>query len=122
MEISTTHGAVLSENAGIAALDRRVARPVDGSLSIQILDSTMSHDRIHAREPAHHIERWSVGTIESVEERDGHCVVTVTDEHGGSVELVVTVAIRDLFVSRLDIEEGESPVGEQVWYRKHGGK
>jgi len=82
----------------------------------------MSHDRIHAREPTHHTERWSVGTIESIEQRDGHCVVTVTGEGGDPVELVVTVAIRDLFLGRLDIDEGESPVGEQVWYRKHGGK
>lgn len=82
----------------------------------------MSHDRIHAREPTHHLERWSVGTIESVKERDGHCVVTVDGENGVSVELVVTVAIRDLFVSRLDIEDGDSPVGEQVWYRKRGGE
>ena len=80
----------------------------------------MSRDRIHAREPAHHRDRWSVGTIASVAERDGHCVVTVTHEEGETIDLVVTLAIRDLFVSRLDIDEGESPVGEPVWYRKHG--
>jgi len=60
----------------------------------------MIHDRIHAREPAHHRDRWSVGTIESIEQRDGHCVVTL--------------AIRDLFLSRLDTGEGASPVGERV--------
>ena len=60
----------------------------------------MIHDRIHAREPAHHRDRWSVGTIESIEQRDGHCVVTL--------------AIRDLFLSRLDTDEGASPVGERV--------
>ena len=38
------------------------------------------------------------------------------------VELVVTVAVRDLFVGRLDLGDGESPVGERVWYRKHGGE
>lgn len=81
----------------------------------------MSHDRIHARKPTHDIDRWSVGTIESVTERDGHCVVTVTGEDGETAELVVTLAIRDLFVSRLDIADDASPVGEQVWYRKHGG-
>lgn len=81
----------------------------------------MNHDRIHAQEPAHHRDRWSVGTVASVTERDGHCVVTVTPEEGGTVELVVTFAVRDLFVSRLDIDEGESPVGERVWYRKRGG-
>lgn len=81
----------------------------------------MAHDRIHAREPTHHLDRWSVGTIESVGERDGHCVVTVEPSDGEPVELVVTLAIRDLFLSRLDIDEGESPNGEQVWYRQHGG-
>ncbi|PSQ41364.1 hypothetical protein BRD07_05545 [Halobacteriales archaeon QS_9_68_42] len=78
----------------------------------------MKHDRIHAREPSHHVDRWSVGTVEAVEERDGHCVVTVRPHDGNPVELVVTVAVRDLFVSRLD---ADSPVGERVWYRKKGG-
>jgi len=96
----------------------------------------MTHDRIHAREPSHHVGRWSVGTIESIGERDGHCVVTVRPGDGygdrgdaGSdgaepvepVELVVTLAVRDLFVRRLSIDGDESPVGERVWYRKHGG-
>ncbi|WP_324662696.1 DUF7861 family protein [Haloarcula sediminis] len=81
----------------------------------------MAHDRIHAREPTHHVERWSVGTVESVGERHGHCVVGVETPDGETVELVVTLAICELFRSRLDIDEGESPVGERVWYRKHGG-
>lgn len=81
----------------------------------------MVHDRIHAREPSHHVDRWSVGTIDSVGERDGHCVVAVETPEGETVELVVTLAVRDLFCSRLDIGEEESPVGERVWYRKHGG-
>lgn len=81
----------------------------------------MVHDRIHAQEPSHHVDRWSVGTIASVGERDGHCVVVVETPDGETVELVVTFAVRDLFRSRLDIDEGESPVGERVWYRKHGG-
>ena len=80
----------------------------------------MVHDRIHAREPSHHRDRWSVGTVESVAERDGHCVVRIVPESGGAVELVVTFAVRDLFVDRLDLEDGESPVGERVWYRKRG--
>lgn len=82
----------------------------------------MNHDRIHARKPTHDIERWSTGTIKSVEKRDGHCVVTVqsTDADSDLIELVVTVAVRDLFVSRLDIEEDETPVGQQIWYRKRG--
>ena len=75
----------------------------------------------YAREPAHHRDRWSVGTIEAIEQRDGHCVVTVTGEEE-TVELVVTLAIQDLFTSRLDISEDDSPVGERVWYRKHGGR
>ena len=98
----------------------------------------MNHDRVHARAPSHHVDRWSEGVVESVDERDGHCVVTVRpggstaaeDEREGEneaasggepVELQITFAVRDLFVSRLPIAEGESPVGERVWYRKRGG-
>lgn len=77
------------------------------------------HDRIHAREPTHDSDRWTVGTIAALDERDGHCVVTV-DTDGEEVELVTTLAVRDLFVSRLNIDDGESPVGERVWYRKKG--
>lgn len=80
----------------------------------------MDHDRIHARKPTHDIERWSVGTIAALDRRDGHCVVTV-EADGRTVELTVTVAIRDLFLSRLDIDEDESPVGERVWFRVRGG-
>jgi hypothetical protein len=79
------------------------------------------HDRIHARRPTHDVDRWNTGTITRVFERDGHCIVVVDDE-GEPVELRVTFAIRDLFVRRLDLDEGESPVGSQVWYRKHGGQ
>ena len=94
----------------------------------------MNHDRVHAREPSHHVDRWTVGVVESMGERDGHAVVTVRpveSEGGGgkeggggggsSVELVITLAVRDLFVGRLSVGEGESPVGERVWYRKRGG-
>jgi hypothetical protein len=94
----------------------------------------VNHDRVHAREPSHHVDRWSVGVVEAIGERDGHCVVTVRpvvsgegDERGAGesdaepVELTITFAVRDLFVSRLPVEEGESPVGERVWYRKRGG-
>lgn len=99
----------------------------------------MNHDRVHAREPSHHVDRWSVGVIESIGERDGHCVVTVrpvgeaaaetgsassesdSDVGDGSVDLQITFAVRDLFVGRLPIADGESPVGERVWYRKRGG-
>jgi len=97
----------------------------------------VNHDRVHAREPSHHVDRWSVGVIESIGERDGHAVVTVrpiasgegeeSGDGGGTkrdnapVELVITLAVRDLFVGRLPVEDGESPVGERVWYRKRGG-
>jgi hypothetical protein len=81
----------------------------------------MNHDRIHAREPTHDRDRWSTGTIESIATRDGHCVVTVETTDGDPIELVVTLAIRDLFVSRLDLDAGESAVGERVWYRQRGG-
>ena len=80
----------------------------------------MTHDRIHARKPTHDLDRWSVGRIEALDTQNGHCVVTVHTE-GETVELTVTLAIRKLFVSRLDIDAGESPVGERVWFRKHGG-
>ena len=80
----------------------------------------MNHDRIHAREPTHDRDRWSVGRVESVAERDGHAVVAVRDEETGErVELTVTLAIRDLFVSRL-APDADSPVGERVWYRRRG--
>ncbi|WP_247005486.1 DUF7861 family protein [Halorientalis litorea] len=82
----------------------------------------MVHDRIHAREPTHDPEKWRVGTIADLTARDGHCVVTVSTPDGESVELVVTVAVRELFVGRLDIEPDESPVGERVWFRKKGGQ
>jgi hypothetical protein len=46
-------------------------------------------------------------------------VVTVrTDEE--TIELVVTFAVRDLFLRRLPISENASPVGERIWYRKRG--
>lgn len=80
----------------------------------------VNHDRIHAREPDHHVDRWSEGVIESLDERDGHAVVTVRIGDGETVELTVTFAVRDLFLDRLDLD-GESPVGERVWYRVRGG-
>jgi len=81
----------------------------------------MPHDRLHAQKPTRDLERWSTGTVDAVERRDGHCVVTVIDEDNEPVELVITLAIRDLFLSRLDINNRESPEGERIWYRKHGG-
>lgn len=81
----------------------------------------MTHDRIHARKPTHDIERWSIGTIEQISDRDGHCVFEVQTDAGDTIELVVTTAIRELVVRRLDLDAGESPVGARVWYRKYGG-
>jgi hypothetical protein len=83
----------------------------------------MPHDRIHAREPTYDRDRWRTGRIERVGQRDGHCVVVVEDEADGeAVELTVTLAVRDLVVRRLDLADGESPVGARVWYRKRGGR
>lgn len=79
----------------------------------------MDQDRIHAQKPQQDPEKWSVGQIESIRSEDGHCIVTVnTDE--GLIELTVTAAIRDLFVSRLSIAEEESPVGEEIWFKQRG--
>jgi hypothetical protein len=81
----------------------------------------MAHDRIHARKPTHDLDRWLTGTVADITHRDGHCVVTVDPGDGDDrVDLVVTFAVRDLFLSRLDMD-GDSPVGERVWYRKRGG-
>ncbi|MFC7204837.1 hypothetical protein ACFQJC_15075 [Haloferax namakaokahaiae] len=76
----------------------------------------MAHDRIHAKRPTHDIDRWTEGTIETTEARDGHWVIHARNDDGETVELVVTFAIRDLFCSRLDFED--SPVGARFWYRK----
>jgi hypothetical protein len=84
----------------------------------------MDHDRIHARKPPVDAETWRTGRIREVGERDGHCVVTVEPEADdgdaddpGTVELIVTFAVRELFVSRLDAED---PVGERVWFKRRG--
>ena len=85
----------------------------------------MPHDRIHAKKPTHDVERWRTGLVRAVTERDGHCFVDVEPEEESTddtVELRVTLAIRDLFVDRLDLEEDESPVGSRVWFRQHGGR
>lgn len=82
----------------------------------------MDHDRIHSVQPQKDPERWESGIVDAVQERDGHCVVTVIPDDGDeSIDLTVTFAVRDLFVSRLPIEEGASPVGERIWYRQRGG-
>ena len=80
----------------------------------------MKHDRVHAREPSHHRDRWTTGVVRGLDERDGHVLVAVETPDGETVELVVTRAVRDLFVRRLDLAADESPVGETVWYRERG--
>jgi hypothetical protein len=81
----------------------------------------MNHDRIHARKPTHNLERWSTGTIESITDQDGHAVFEVRARDGEHVELVVTLAIRDLVLRRLYLDSDQSPIGARVWYRTHGG-
>lgn len=83
----------------------------------------MNHDRIHAREPQQDPDRWSSGVIDSLRTEHGHCVVTVDPDAGPEeqIELTVTLAVRDLFVSRLPTDLDDSPVGERIWYRKRGG-
>ncbi|AXR82573.1 hypothetical protein AArcMg_2583 [Natrarchaeobaculum sulfurireducens] len=88
---------------------------------IDAVRSNVAHDRIHARKPTHDLERWSVGVIEGLEQRDGHGVFEVRTPEGERIELVVTLAIRDLVIRRLDLEDGDSPIGSQVWYRTRGG-
>jgi hypothetical protein len=81
----------------------------------------VTHDRIHAREPTVDLESWREGTVEALTERDGHAVFTVApDDAAESVDLVVTYAVRDLVLGRLD-HDGDSPVGAHVWFRRHGG-
>lgn len=109
----------------------------------------MNHDRIHSRPPQQDPERWREGVIRSITERDGHAVFVVAPVEGAgdgagdgaeadgaegddaesaagdgereTVELTVTTAVRDLAVGRLEIDDGESPVGEHVWFRQRGG-
>ena len=88
----------------------------------------MAHDRIHAR-PPHDPENWREGIVRAVTERDGHAVFAVEPLDGddgertdagrasGAIELVVTFAVRDLVLRRLD--EGD-PVGQRVWFRRRG--
>lgn len=80
------------------------------------------HDRVHAR-PPHDPENWREGVVRNLTERDGHAVFTVAPVDDGdsvtaSVELTVTLAVRDLVVRRL---EADDPVGQRVWFRRHGG-
>ncbi len=81
----------------------------------------MSHDRVRARKPTHDVDRWSVGTVERTTRRSGDAVFELRTDEGETVELVVTAAIGELVVSRLDLEADESPVVARVWYRKRDG-
>jgi len=79
----------------------------------------VNHDRIHARNPDRHVDRWSVGRVGSIGRRDGPRVLTVRPPGGDPVELVVGVAVRDPFLDRLDADGG-SPVGDRLGYRRRG--
>ncbi len=108
------------------------------------------HDRIHAKHPSHDRQAYDRGRILELDERDGHAVVTVRPEPADdsddgqpandsddgqpegepveragasdeTIELTITQAVRDLFVSRLELDADESPTGCRVWYRRHGG-
>jgi hypothetical protein len=98
----------------------------------------VTHDRVHARRPGHRPGDWTEGVVRGLAERDGHAVFTVdpvpesTDTGGEAppgpadppdrpVDLTVTTAVRDLVLRRLDLPPDGSPVGERVWYRRHGG-
>ncbi|MFU8868124.1 hypothetical protein [Natronococcus sp.] len=80
----------------------------------------MSHDRIRARKPTTDADRWTVGTVERTSRRDGDVVFEVRPDEGEAVDLAVTTAVGKLVEKRLDLEDGESPVGARVWYRKRG--
>jgi hypothetical protein len=91
----------------------------------------MEYDRIHAQPPSHDTDRWSVGTIVAIETQDGHCIVTVKPVQGTeeNQKLTVTMAVRDLFLGRLDVDidintinksELDHAIGERVWYRVRG--
>lgn len=80
----------------------------------------MADDRIRAKEPKKREDRWSKGQIEAVLHENGRYEVAVnsgSDQH----ELSVSKAIYDLFTGRLDIEDGEEPVGETVYFIEKGG-
>jgi hypothetical protein len=70
-----------------------------------------------------------VDRADGVDQADGGERADGNDEAGGSeaetgnpdaeaVELVVTLAVRDLVCRRLDADE---PVGQRVWFRPKGG-
>jgi hypothetical protein len=87
----------------------------------------MNHDRIHAREPTQDADAWQIGTIRELGMRDGHAVFTVVPERddahaeAGTIELVVTTAVRDLVLRRLPGDgDDESPLGQRVWYTRRG--
>jgi hypothetical protein len=90
-------------------------------------------DRLHARPPAHDVERWTEGSVVAVEKPPGRVVVTVRPETEGCrergddgndpVDLRVSEAVYDLFVGRVAAEhrsEGDVLPGAPVWYRERG--
>ncbi len=99
------------------SLDGRTPE-IDAVTTTAVLSTAVKYDRIRAKRPTHDLEAWQVGTIERVDDRDGHCAVDVSTPDGQRVTLTVSPELRDLFVRRLDLEPGETPVGERVWYRR----
>jgi hypothetical protein len=85
-------------------------------------------DRLHARPPAHDVERWTEGRVVAVAKPPGRVVVTVRPETEGvaepePVDLGVSEAVYDLFVGRVAAEhraDGDVRPGAPVWYRKRG--
>lgn len=86
----------------------------------------MNHDRIHAREPTHDVDEWETGVVREVGTRDGHAVFTVDPERteasgeSGTIELLVTTAVRDLVLRRLPGDGDDPPEGQRVWYQRRG--
>lgn len=82
-------------------------------------------DRLHARPPAHDVERWTEGNVVGVEHASGRVTVTVRPKGKGDgvVDLAVSEAVYDLFVRRVaaaDRSEGDVLPGAAVWFRKRG--
>jgi hypothetical protein len=82
------------------------------------------HDRLHARPPAHDVDRWTEGRVVGVAHDDAGVAVTVRPDGGGdTVDLRVSEAVYDLFVGRVapdDRADEEVRPGAPVWFRKRG--
>ncbi|WP_435193901.1 hypothetical protein [Natronomonas sp. EA1] len=71
------------------------------------------HDRIRAKPPVTDVDSWNEGTVDEIRPQ-GEEVVVVCD----GTDIRVRKAVYDLFVSRLPaVVDGESVVGQTVWYK-----